>query len=133
MKPEIGLRRDHAEGEQLCRIERADFLHERRKRDLRLALFVRTEQLPLAKLDPVKKMQAMPAFLREPSRVALFSSAISAGVAARQMRHAIFLAIAMRPENRDSDRSLPSRRKSRNDAAARRRAARLHFKALAPR
>src|SRR3954447_19561734 len=68
---EIGFRRDHAEGEKLGRFERADFLDERRERDLRVALFVRAEQLPLAVLDPVKEMEAMPALFGDQRRVVL--------------------------------------------------------------
>src|SRR5207248_9919916 len=39
----------------------ANFLDERRERDLRVALFVGAEQLPLPMLNPVEEMETMPA------------------------------------------------------------------------
>ena len=82
------------------------------------------EQLPLPKLDPVKEMQAMPALLGT-AQLFVASSVFNARrlgalAALRQVRTCNIPRRRVRPENRDSDRSIPSRRKWRNDGAVRR-------------
>ena len=70
-EPEIGFRRDHAHGEQLRVLERADFLHERSEARLRFALLFGAQELPLAELDPVIQMEAMPALFGNERSVVL--------------------------------------------------------------
>ena len=62
MKPMSAFGVTMLKREQLRRFHRAHFLHERREIRLGRILFFAAEQLPLAILDSVKQMQAMPAF-----------------------------------------------------------------------
>src|SRR5204863_3600864 len=82
-EPEIGFRRDHAQSQKLGGLHRANFLDERRERDLRVALLVCAKQLPLPMLDPVKKMETMPALFRDQRSVVLVHRGATGAFAGR--------------------------------------------------
>src|SRR5439155_2411828 len=57
----IRFRRNETQREQLRLFCGTDFLHDLREGDLGHALFIGSEQLPLCEIDPVKKVETMPA------------------------------------------------------------------------
>ena len=83
---------------------RADFLRDFRKRGFGLALLISAEELPLRKIDSIKKMQAVPALFRNKPRILIGhrasvrraetrSSRCDLGLGLGQMRKAVFFPV----------------------------------------
>src|SRR5438093_11275242 len=61
-KGQISFRSNDTQGKQLRLLGGANFLHDLRKHGFGDTLLLAGEQLPLREIDPVKKVQTMPAF-----------------------------------------------------------------------